>query len=155
MVASRNNVILVVDDEPAVLESFIAILEDRFDVLVVDNGSEAMEIMAKENPWLVFVDIKLPDGSGLEVLRRMKSTSPDTIIVMETAYADLDDAMRSISLGALDYIIKPFGVSEVEAAVESAAGTRSTPVGREDLMRRWSSGRKDLMSRAFATYVFS
>ena len=155
MVSLKSGVILVVDDEPAVLESFIAILEDRFDVLVASSASEAIAIIEKENPWLAFVDIKLPDKSGLEVLKSVKKIRPDTIVVMETAYADLDDAMKSISLGASDYIIKPFGVSEVEDAIEAVSSRKPVPMGREDLMRRWNSGKRNLMSRAFSTYAFT
>jgi len=155
MVALRKDAVLVVDDEPAVLESFIAILEDRFNVLVASSGSEAMEIITREAPWLAFIDVRLPDSSGLELLKRVKDVSPDTVVIMETAYADLDDAMKSIRLGASDYIIKPFEVSEVETAVEAASERRLTPIRREDLMQRWRLGRRNLMSRALSTYAFA
>jgi len=116
--------ILVVDDEAGPRESLRMILNLEHDVRMASSGREALEMIQDERPDLVFLDIRMPGMDGTEVLRRIKEIAPEVEVAMITAYAAVQSAQRAMRLGALDYITKPFGVSEVEAVVERALARR-------------------------------
>jgi len=112
---SKKNlpVVLVVDDEPAVLEAFESILEERFKVLTARGGKEALGIIAKEPVDLVFLDIAMPDMDGMQVLRKIKEYDENLCVIMATATDSARKAVEAIQLGAFNYIAKPFDVEEV------------------------------------------
>ncbi len=116
--------ILVVDDEAGPRESLRMILNLEHDVRMASSGKEALSMIEDSKPDLVFLDIRMPEMDGTEVLRRIKEMSPDIEVAMITAYAAVQSAQRAMRLGALDYITKPFGVAEVEAVVERALARR-------------------------------
>lgn len=116
--------ILVVDDEAGPRESLRMILNQDHEVRVASRGSEALELIRESAPDLVFLDIRMPEMEGTEVLRRIKEVAPECEVAMITAYAAVQSAQRAMRLGALDYITKPFGVAEVEAVVERAMARR-------------------------------
>ncbi|MFH1594120.1 MAG: sigma-54 dependent transcriptional regulator [Candidatus Omnitrophota bacterium] len=113
-------VILVVDDEPIVLETFSAILDGEFKVLRAQGGKEALEKVAKEAIDLVFLDIKMPDIDGLQVLRRIKEYDNNLSVIMATAADDAKTAVEAMRLGAYHYITKPFDVNEVTILARKA-----------------------------------
>ena len=103
--------ILVVDDDKGML----SIIETRlrhagYEVTLASDGEEAMKCMKKKTPRLVFLDIVMPGMDGYEVLYRMKQNRKTRVIpvVMITSKRDDQDVKRAISLGARDYIVKPF-----------------------------------------------
>jgi len=112
---SKKNlpVVLVVDDEPAVLEAFESILEERFKVLTARGGKEALGIIAKEPIDLVFLDIAMPDMDGMQVLRKIKEYDENLCVIMATATDSARKAVEAMQLGAFNYIAKPFDVEEV------------------------------------------
>jgi len=116
--------ILVVDDEAGPRESLRMILNLEHDVRMASSGQEALSMIEESRPDLVFLDIRMPEMDGTEVLRRIKEMAPDIEVAMITAYAAVQSAQRAMRLGALDYITKPFGVAEVEAVVERALARR-------------------------------
>lgn len=117
--------IIVVDDEAGPRESLRMILNLEHNVRMASSGREALAMVAERKPDLVFLDIRMPEMDGTEVLRRIKEMAPDVEVAMITAYAAVQSAQRAMRLGALDYITKPFGVAEVEAVVERALARRS------------------------------
>ncbi len=116
--------ILVVDDEAGPRESLRMILNVEHNVRMASSGREALAMIEESPPDLVFLDIRMPEMDGTEVLRRIKEIAPDVEVAMITAYAAVQSAQRAMRLGALDYITKPFGVAEVEAVVERAIAKR-------------------------------
>ena len=119
MIKTRAN-ILVVDDEAKLLEVVSALLESRgFHVFSADNGASALEIFNRESIALVLLDLMMPGISGEEVCAVIRRKS-DVPIIMLTARADEDDVVDGLTLGADDYITKPFGLKELSARVESA-----------------------------------
>lgn len=116
--------ILVVDDEAGPRESLRMILNVEHNVRMASSGQEALAMIEESPPDLVFLDIRMPEMDGTEVLRRIKEIAPDVEVAMITAYAAVQSAQRAMRLGALDYITKPFGVAEVEAVVERAIAKR-------------------------------
>lgn len=112
--------ILVIDDEVGPREALRMIFQPDHHVILADGPLEGLARVEEDKPDLVFCDIRMPEMSGLEVLRRIKATRPETEVIMITAYATLDSAQEALRAGATDYLLKPYGVDEVTAAAERA-----------------------------------
>lgn len=110
--------ILVVDDEPSMREMLKIVLKrEGFEVLVAKSGSEALETIKREPVDLLLSDIRMPDVSGVEVLRAAKAQNRDIVAFMMTAYASTDTAVEAMRLGAVDYFTKPFSMDELKLKV--------------------------------------
>jgi DNA-binding response OmpR family regulator len=114
--------VLIVDDEPNVVELVRVTLEDdRINVLAATSGAEALEVAAEAHPDLILLDVHLPDLSGLEVCRRLRREPAlaGGRIVMLTAAAQREDVSRGLAAGADEYLTKPFSPVRLLALVES------------------------------------
>jgi two-component system, NtrC family, response regulator PilR len=110
--------ILVVDDEPSMREMLrIVLRRDGYDVKLAANGTEAFAILQRERVDLLLSDIRMPDVSGVEVLRAAKKANPDLVAFMMTAFASTDTAVEAMRLGAVDYFTKPFDMDELRLKV--------------------------------------
>ena len=106
--------ILVVDDETGLCDFIRHYLTSRgFEVEVAFRAQEALEILNQRTFHIVLADIMMPSMDGLELLRQIKESYPQVVVIMMTAYASLDKAVRSITYGATDLLIKPFEVSKL------------------------------------------
>ena len=113
--------IIVIDDEPGICKNVEKILAKKnYQVTRALSAREALEKMAKESFALMISDIVMPGMNGVELLKLVKKQWPLTKVVMMTAYASTDTALKSIRLGALDYLPKPFTPSELRDTVEKA-----------------------------------
>lgn len=120
--------ILVVDDERKIRDLVRSYLElEGYSVLVADSGERALESVSRADPDLVVLDLGLPDLSGEEVARTLR-TGSNVPIIMLTAKAAEDDRVAGLRLGADDYVAKPFSprelVARVEAVLRRADGSR-------------------------------
>ena len=110
--------ILVVDDEPSMREMLrIVLRRDGYDVVVAKSGKEAIALLQREPVDLLLSDIRMPDISGVEVLRAAKAQDRDIVAFMMTAYASTDTAVEAMRLGAVDYFTKPFNMDELKLKV--------------------------------------
>ena len=101
--------ILVLDDDPVVTLSCKRILgAEGYNIKTVARGEDALKELEKDEFDLLITDIRLPDTSGIEVLRESRVIQPNTDVVVITGYPTLEDAKESIKLGAFEYIEKPF-----------------------------------------------
>jgi DNA-binding response OmpR family regulator len=127
--------ILIVDDEVKICRNVEKILaKDDYDVSCASSADEALEKMAKESYSLLISDIIMPGMNGLEFLKLVKNQWPLTKVIMFTAYASTDTAVKAMRLGAVDYIPKPFTPDELRLPVELAlAGelTEASPTEQE------------------------
>lgn len=121
----NKTIILVVDDERAVRQSFNMVLKDEYRVLLAGTGEKAIDIFQKNPIDLILLDILLPDIDGIDLLKKLKQTDPNTEIIMVTAVNDLQTAVKAIKLGAYEYIIKPFIVDDVLTVIGRALEKRS------------------------------
>ena len=114
--------VLVVEDEPAQREILAYNLEaEGFRVQQADNGEEALLIVAEETPDLIVLDWMLPNVSGIEVCRRLKSRAETKAvpIIMLSARSEETDLVRGLETGADDYMVKPYSVAELMARVRT------------------------------------
>ena len=114
--------VLVIDDEALVRRSIERALTDSgYEVLTAASVEEGSTLFAQRRPHVVVLDVRLPDGSGLDLLPRLRRIDPAAKIVMVTAFGEMADVVRAMRLGACDFLKKPFDLEEVEHAVRSAA----------------------------------
>jgi len=113
--------ILVVDDELSMRE-FLAILLERegYSSITAASGAEALNILEKSDVDLVISDINMPGLDGIGLLEKIKSFSPDTAVLMITAFSTTEQAVEAMKFGAYDYISKPFKVDEIKLLVKNA-----------------------------------
>jgi DNA-binding NtrC family response regulator len=118
--------VLVVDDETIVRESLGGwFSEDGYRVVTASSGREALKLAAEGGFQLAILDIKMPGMDGLELQGRLAQVAPDLTIIVMTAYASVDTAVRALKQGAYDYIVKPFDPDELSILVRRAKEHRS------------------------------
>ncbi len=117
--------ILVVDDEPEVLRLFKRILStESAQVLAAQTGTQALGIARKTRLDLVILDVKLPDVSGTEVLRRLRQIDDGVPVIMVTSYGSAETIRAAMRLGAFDYLTKPFDNQEIRRVAREALASR-------------------------------
>jgi DNA-binding NtrC family response regulator len=111
--------ILVVDDERSVRIFLKELFEqENIDVVLASDGAEALEITGREKPDIVVLDLKLPDVSGLDLIPQIKQRHDEAEIIVITALGTVENAVRSIKLGAYDFITKPFDIEKIMISVQ-------------------------------------
>jgi DNA-binding NtrC family response regulator len=120
--------ILICDDEKNVRDSLKLILANKYDIIMAENGKEAI-MLIEQNPDLscILVDIKMPESSGMELLKDIKNRQKHIPVIVVTGYQSVETAAESIQTGAIYYITKPFKsetiIETVERALSSAENT--------------------------------
>ena len=111
--------ILVVDDEAAIRESLKDwLMEDGYRVALAVDGEDAVLKVGEDQYDVILLDLKMPGIDGLETMRRIKEISPDSEVLMMTAYATVDTAVHAMKEGAFDYLVKPFDPDEIELQIK-------------------------------------
>jgi DNA-binding NtrC family response regulator len=133
-------VILVVDDDAGLRDSFRLILEDEYEVVDAADGPRALDLIRSASIDLVLLDIRLPDMDGIEVLERIKAIDEQIEVILVTAVKTVRTAVAAMKLGAFDYLTKPFEEDELFAlirrALERRALEREVVFLRSELERR-------------------
>lgn len=113
--------ILVVDDE-ALIRNFLAetLSRKNIEVTVAESGKRAFELLKDNSYDIMITDMKLPDATGIDVLKKCKELSPRTIVIIITAFGSIDNAVEAMRLGAFNYLLKPFSPDTIEAIIEKA-----------------------------------
>ncbi|HLH76845.1 MAG TPA: UDP-3-O-acyl-N-acetylglucosamine deacetylase [Candidatus Binataceae bacterium] len=124
--------VLVVDDEERIRSSLRGILSDEgFRVLDTGSALAVMDIVAREHPRLILLDIWMPDLDGIELLRRIKACAPATDVIMISGHGNITSAVAATKLGAADFIEKPFSLSGLLASVGRVLGGEGAPLPSE------------------------
>ena len=117
--------ILVADDEQSMRELLAIVLRrEGYEVLLADNGRTAIELLEHEPVDLLISDIKMPDMSGVDVLRAAKKIDQDILGIMITAFASTETAIEAMRLGACDYLSKPFDIDLLKMKVREKVENR-------------------------------
>jgi DNA-binding response OmpR family regulator len=128
--------ILIVDDEPtarATIARALNLMDYQADE--ADSGSQAIAKLASWPYDLVLLDLMMPEMSGMEVMKEVRDTYPDLSVIVFTGYATLESAMEALRMGAVDYLLKPCSLREIEAAVARALQRRQERVRRQHLVQ--------------------
>jgi len=129
--------ILVVDDEEVTRLSLAEILSlEGYQVTTAKSGEEALQKLEKETVDLVLADLVMKEVDGLQVMEAAKKLSPDTVVIMLTAYGTLESAIQAMRQGAYDYLIKPCGAQEIVASVESGLAEQRQERRRQELVTK-------------------
>lgn len=149
--------ILIVDDDPDIRE----VLKDRLQslghrVLLASGGREGLELLEKQSPHLVLLDIEMPDINGLEFLNEVRKRETDVAVIMITAYGTIQRAVQAIKQGAYDFIPKPFEPDHISHIVQKALERETLKRGLEILSEQVSeryqlvAGKSATMKKAVA-----
>ena len=113
--------ILIVDDELSMRELLERVFrKEGYNVNVAENGIRALELIRANDFDLVISDVKMPNLGGMQLLMQCRETSPDTMVILMTAYATIDKAREAFKLGADDFVEKPFDIDELKLVVKKA-----------------------------------
>ncbi len=127
--------ILIVDDERSTRLSLSEIFSLRGAVtMTAADGEEALALLKEHNFDLIVLDIKMPGISGLQVLEQVQQISPATIVILLTAHATVDSAIRALREGAFDYLLKPAQPKAIIEVVERGLAKRQEYLRRQDLV---------------------
>jgi len=134
---ARKISILIVDDEESVRDSLYNwFLEDGFRVESAENAKKALTILESDQFDIILADIKMPGMDGLEMLRRIKSLKPDAIVIVMTAFATVDTAVKALKDGAYDYVTKPFDPDDLTHLIRNATKQISLADENETLKKK-------------------
>jgi YesN/AraC family two-component response regulator len=118
---NAQQTVLVIDDETATLTMFRLFLTAYgYTTLTAENGETGLQLVRDHRPGIVFTDLKMPGMDGFAVLREIKKRSPATEVIVITGHGDMDHVVRALNLGAADFINKPIGRSNLDAALKRA-----------------------------------
>lgn len=140
-----DELVLIVDDEPGILATLSDILSDEgYRTLTTSSGREALELYRKERPDLVFLDIWLADRDGLETLRAVKELDPEAVVIMISGHGTASTAVKSIKMGAHDYLEKPLSYDQT---VRAAAAALDQKGARKDAPQLAGETREETLRR--------
>ena len=129
--------ILIVDDEESVRDSLYNwFIEDGYRVETAENARKALTLLESDQFDIILADIKMPGMDGLEMLRRIKSIKPDSIIIIMTAFATVDTAVKALKDGAYDYVTKPFDPDDLTHLIRNATKQISLEDENETLKKK-------------------
>ena len=110
--------ILIVDDEFCVRDSLCQwFRKEGYDVTAVENATEALAAMEEGHPQVVLLDVRMPGMDGLELQERLRHIDPEIVVIVITAFASVDTAVRALKQGAFDYVTKPVDPDELSRLV--------------------------------------
>ncbi len=112
--------ILLTDDEPYVLDVCRRILQDDYEVKIVNSGLEAIQVAQHEQFDVLLTDIKMPGIDGLETAQEVKKIQPDIVCITMTAFGTMEMAIKALRLGVDEFVIKPFSPEELTLVIERA-----------------------------------
>jgi DNA-binding NtrC family response regulator len=132
--------ILIVDDEESVRDSLtLWFTEDGYRVECAENAKKALLILESDTFDIILTDLKMPGMDGLELLQRIKSLNKDSIIIVMTAFASVDTAVKALKEGAFDYVTKPFDPDDLSHLIRNASRQILLSYENETLKKRVDS----------------
>ena len=131
--------ILIVDDEFGPRESLRMIFQSFYEVFTVESGQEAIHFLSENKVDLVTLDLNMPGLSGFHVLREIKNLQPGIEVIIVTAHGSLSNAQEAVSLGAGDFISKPYNVGDIIATVSKSFARRRNNLMIKNLIHQFEN----------------
>lgn len=120
----NKKVILVVDDEPRSRQGIRKTIErlafDQYEVITAENAAEALNRIDNEKVHVLITDIRMPEVSGLELLKQLKEKAQDPVVIVISAYSEFEYAHEALELGVVNYLLKPIAKEKLMDAIEKA-----------------------------------
>jgi signal transduction histidine kinase len=146
---SGKHLILIIDDEEALRDGCSQVLEKAgYAVLTAEQGIEGIKLAREHLPDMAFIDLKMPNISGMEIIEILSRDIPDIVLVMITGFATIVSAVEAMQKGAYDYLPKPFNPDQLRALAKRGLDHRNLKIETKKLREE-----KDLMERNFITFV--
>ncbi len=146
---SEKHLILIIDDEEVLRDGCRQVLERcGYDVLTAGQGNEGIKLARERMPDMAFIDLKMPNMSGMEIIEILSRDIPDIVLVMITGFATIVSAVEAMQKGAYDYLPKPFNPDQLRALTKRALEHRNLKIETRRLREE-----KDQMERNFITFV--
>ena len=147
--SSEKHLILIIDDEEVLRDGCRQVLEKcGYGVLTAGQGSEGIKLARERMPDMAFIDLKMPNMSGMEIIEILSRDIPDIVLVMITGFATIVSAVEAMQKGAYDYLPKPFNPDQLRALTKRALEHRNLKIETRRLREE-----KDQMERNFITFV--
>lgn len=148
---TATRTVLVVDDEPAMRTALTESLRRRgYVVLQAVDGRDALDRLDDAKPWLVLTDMKMPKLGGIALVREIKKRTPQTHVVVMTAFGSVETAVEAIKLGASDFLLKPFATDVLERVVSGLPGAGRDVTAPEGPRLASTAVRNKIVRRAMA-----
>ncbi|MFH1191481.1 MAG: diguanylate cyclase [Candidatus Omnitrophota bacterium] len=133
----KNIQMLIVDDDANICENLKDILsEEGYKITTVGNIALAKENLAKKFYNITLLDLKLPNGSGLDLLKELKKANSETTVIVFTGHASADNAIAALNEGAFSYLQKPLNINELKITIKKAIETKELMFNNKDLLNR-------------------
>ena len=146
---SGKHLILIIDDEEALRDGCSQVLEKAgYSVLTAEQGIEGIKLAREQLPDMAFIDLKMPNISGMEIIEILSRDIPDIVLVMITGFATIVSAVEAMQKGAYDYLPKPFNPDQLRVLAKRGLEHRNLKIETKRLRVE-----KDLMERNFITFV--
>lgn len=146
---SEKSLILIIDDEEALRDGCRQVLEKSgYAVLTAEQGIDGIKLARENLPDMAFIDLKMPNLSGMEIIEILSRDIPDIVLVMITGFATIVSAVEAMQKGAYDYLPKPFNPDQLRALTKRGLEHRNLKIETKRLREE-----KDLMERNFITFV--
>ncbi len=134
--------ILIIDDEPAIRRSMSDIFSDEgYNVISAEDGSQALTLLEKETPDLIFLDIWLPDSDGLKLLPGLKKEHPQVPVIMISGHGTIETAVQATKMGAFDFIEKPLSLDKLVITAGNALAFSRLQEENLRLKKKYSENR--------------
>ena len=112
--------ILIVDDEEKTRKVLSIGLNDKYKILLAKNGNDAVKLLNNNNIHLLLTDLKMPNMSGIDLLKYVQKNHKSIPVVIITAFGSVENAVEAMKMGALDYMLKPVKIDELESLIEKS-----------------------------------
>ena len=128
--------VLIIDDEKHTREGLQQALEDRYDVSVAGNADEAFNLMEAQEHDVIVTDLRMPGKSGLRVIDQALTLANQPVVIMMTAYGNIETAVEAMKRGAFDFLTKPVNLEKLEILIQRALKTKTLEVEVQQLHER-------------------
>lgn len=112
--------ILIIDDEKTIRWSLSEALRNQYEIVDAESAAQGLKLFKERSPDLILLDMKLPDGDGLEIMQTLKQEDPSLPVIMMTAYGEVETAVEAMKGGAYDFILKPYALEKLRVTIANA-----------------------------------